>query len=365
MILLTWLYLFALFILSRAFGRLNIQQRSVDEPSLSVVVCAHDEEKNIRECLLHLAAQRYPAEKLEFIIVDDCSGDQTAPVVEEFIHHDHRFKFIRITERSKQFAPKKFAIDQAIRSATGDIILLTDADGRPGANWATSITSHFTAETDMVIGYAPYSGKPGLISRIFALEYLSHAAIAAATAAAGFPITCVGTNMAYRKKLYLDIDGFGQFKNYLSGDDDLFLMRVRETQKYGIRYVVDENSHVHNAPPQSWRQFFHQRIRYASKGFAYSRQMTAGLIIYFCYNLILLSALFIGLFDLKALFLILPILAIKVGGDFLFMRSASAALHDQRHLSLIPLTSLLHIPYVIVFGILGQIKQFRWAGERG
>ena len=46
------------------------------------------------------------------------------------------------------------------------------------------------------------------------------------------------------------------------------------------------------------------------------------------------------------------------------MKKAASLLNDSRHIKLIPLAGLMHIPYVVVFALLGQFKSFNWAGTK-
>jgi cellulose synthase/poly-beta-1,6-N-acetylglucosamine synthase-like glycosyltransferase len=218
----------------------------------------------------------------------------------------------------------------------------------------------------MVIGYAPYITSPPFdktVYRFLALEYLSHAAVAAATAGSGYPLTCVGTNMAYRQEVYLQLDGFGIYKNLHTGDDDLFLQRVREETDWIIKYNNNKDSHVSNAPPSNWKKFFHQRLRYASKGLLYSSKVSMILILFFVLNLLLLISPLLLLVQLKYFIAIMTILFIKAFTEYAFLSKATSVLEDHRHLSVFPIVFLLHIPYVFLFGLLSQIKSFEW-GER-
>jgi len=359
----TLIYLAVLWRLATGLQRLKSQKRNPDPIGVSVIVCAHNEERNIENCINHLKSQQFPAEKIEFILMDDRSSDNTAHLMQKAAEEDSRFKTFSITDRLPDFAPKKRAIDFGIREAKNEIILFTDADGRPGPQWAEEMTSIFTDEVDMVLGYAPYSIKPAthLIKKILALEYLSHASIAAATTGLHFPVTCVGTNMAYRKKVYLEVGGFGKFSNQISGDDDLFLTHVREQKRYRFAYATSAESHVYNNPPRLWSKFIHQRMRYASKGFKYPLKVTLALIVYFFYNLLLmlfsLGFLFLG----KFYYFILLIIGLKWLGEFLFMRLAGERLSDLRNINVFLFAALFHIPYVIIFAILGQFNFFKWA----
>src|SRR3569833_29524 len=52
--------------------------------SISVLIPARNEEKNIRICLDALARQSYPPDLFEVIVIDDHSSDSTAAIVKEF-----------------------------------------------------------------------------------------------------------------------------------------------------------------------------------------------------------------------------------------------------------------------------------------
>jgi cellulose synthase/poly-beta-1,6-N-acetylglucosamine synthase-like glycosyltransferase len=216
----------------------------------------------------------------------------------------------------------------------------------------------------MVIGYAPYSAEMDHVSfwsRLLSLEYLSHAAVAAASCGIGFPVTCVGTNMAYRKSVYEQLGGYGTFKNIHTGDDDLFLQRVREESNWKVIYSAGKNSHVYNAPPENWQKFFQQRIRYASKGFVYPLKVTFILALFYFLNLLLLLSPF---FLISCTNCILPFLAslfLKAVSDFSFLSSASKYLGDDRFIEVFPVALILHIPYVVFFGLFAQVLNFKWA----
>lgn len=358
------LYVFGLMYLRQGLNRLSYPRQFENFPFVSIVISAHNEEKNLPDCLRLLAEQSYPEHQIEFIMVNDRSNDKTQHLIENMILQDSRFRILTISDRLPEIAPKKRAIDSALKIAQGEIILLTDADGRPGRNWVKNMISYFSEDTDMVIGYAPYQVKPEghFIKKILSLEYLSHAVIAAASAGLGYPLTCVGTNMAYRKKLYEEAGGFAEFRAHLSGDDDLFLTRIREQKKYKIRYATAAETHVYNNPPQLWSKFFHQRMRYASKGFDYPFKVTAVLVLFFMFNLTLFLGLISWWNHTNLFFSAMIGLIIKSIFEFSFIRKGAKVLNDTRFLSFFPITALIHIPYVIIFASLGQLKLFRWKG---
>jgi cellulose synthase/poly-beta-1,6-N-acetylglucosamine synthase-like glycosyltransferase len=357
------LYLYVLYRYSMGLTQIRKQKRQDVIHRVSVIVCAHNEEANLPACLEKLALQNYPGNKVEFILVNDRSTDQTPQIIDAICKKNSQFKGIHIYDELEYFAPKKRAIDTAIGYSSGEIILLTDADGRPGSEWVSAMVSYYSEDVDMVLGYAPYDiiKKDPIPKKILALEYLSHASISAASAGAGYPITCVGTNMSYRKKVYLELKGFGPYKSIRSGDDDLFLTLVRESGQYKITYAPVADTHVHNRPPETWDQFFNQRIRYASKGFDYPFKVTFSLMMYYIFYLLIFAGFIIGLFKQAVFYNTLAVFLIKSLADILFMIKAGFLIEDRRFLHWMPVAELLHLPYVLTFGLLGQIKQYRWA----
>jgi len=343
-------------------------QDSATKPSVSIIISLHNEETNIPSLIQHLTMQKYPNDLLEIIFVDDRSEDKTYELLSKNHISNFSVKLLKIEETPSDFAPKKYAITQAVSQASGEILLFTDADGRPGPTWVSSMVSHFSPETGMVLGYAPYTTHHPFnktIFRILALEYLSHAAVSAASTGLNYPVTCVGTNLAYRKTVFQQLSGYGKFSAVHTGDDDLFLQRVREETDWEIRYATAENSHVFNAPPEKLSKFYDQRLRYASKGFIYPLKFKSILIFFYFYNLLYLISLVFMMINPSWFPVYLIALLIKYMIDYSFMHRAAKSLHDRRHLSMIPVTLMFHIPYVIYFGLVSQIQNFKWAGRKG
>jgi biofilm PGA synthesis N-glycosyltransferase PgaC len=357
-----------LLLLIKLFGGLKKKTiRNITKyPSLTIIVCLHNEENNLKDCIDCLLGQDYPQGSLEILLVNDRSDDHTPQIAMQFSNLYPHIQLITIQDRVPLFAPKKRAIDEAIKIAKGEIVLFTDADGRPGPNWAKMMASAFDSNIGMVIGYAPYSTDfpyDRLFHKVLALEYLSQAAIAAASAGINYPVTCVATNMAYRKQVYLELGGFGKYKSIDSGDDDLFLQRVRDETDWEIRYVSAKASHVYNAPPNRWKKFYHQRLRFASKGFYYPFKVFLCLLSIFILNFLIFLLPFLYFFVNINLYPFIAGLIIKVTADFIFIKQASQYLNDRRFLHFFPVTFILHVPYIVYFGIMGQIQKYNW-GEK-
>ncbi len=90
------------------------------QPSISVLIAAFNESAVIRQKLQNTLELEYPADRLEVIVVSDCSDDDTDEIVRSF---GPRVKLVRLAERSG----KQVALNRAAEIAKGEVLLFTDA----------------------------------------------------------------------------------------------------------------------------------------------------------------------------------------------------------------------------------------------
>jgi cellulose synthase/poly-beta-1,6-N-acetylglucosamine synthase-like glycosyltransferase len=100
------------------------------EPTVSLVVAAHNEETVIERRLANLLALDYPPEKLEIVVASDASTDRTDDLVEAIEREHNRVRLLRCPRGGKVAAQNR-----AVRSTSGDILAFTDANAqwRPDA----------------------------------------------------------------------------------------------------------------------------------------------------------------------------------------------------------------------------------------
>ncbi|MCJ7813017.1 glycosyltransferase, partial [bacterium] len=354
--LLTLFYCVILTWLSYGLSRLR-EGRNQSQPSVSIIIAARNEEKNIAGCLNALSKQSYPAEKYEIIIVDDRSQDKTTAIVKEAMKRDSHIRLIEIRETKPFTSPKKWAIDQGISQANGEIILTTDADCIVQTKWIETMIRHFEEQVGLVAGYSPLDqgNSQSLFHRFVELDALALAAVAAGSFGVGFPLTCTGRNLAYRKSAYQQISGFHTIRNVISGDDDLLLHKMKKKTEWEMRYAVKKQSMVSSAPPKNFMTFFHQRIRHASKSRYYDNTMKTGLIAVYLFNF---SILVLVLSKFWLLFFV--IVGIKSCFEFFLLFKAARLFQQRRLLLYYPPAAILHIVYVIIFGVWGQFGKFKW-----
>jgi succinoglycan biosynthesis protein ExoA len=96
-----------------------------DLPLVSIIIPMRNEASSIAELLDGVLGQDYPAERLEVLVVDGASTDDSAPVVERYATHDRR---VRLLSNPRRIVPT--ALNIAIRAARGEIICRIDGHTR-------------------------------------------------------------------------------------------------------------------------------------------------------------------------------------------------------------------------------------------
>ena len=332
---------------------------STAQPFVSVVVAARNEEEHIQALLKSLVDQNYPKDLYEIIIIDDESTDSTAGLVREF--GKDRICLFTTENRDQVLSPKKNAINLGIEKSKGEIILLTDADCRPPSGWISGIIELFTPDVGMVVGFSPCE-LPALHSvsgSLLALESLSLAVVAAGTAGWGYAATCNGRNLAYRKKVYHQVGGFEKISQFVSGDDDMLLKLVQQTE-WKIRYAYHHSLAVPTTLVNSLKHFAHQRLRHASKGFHYESKKVVGLVAVYLYNVFVFLSLPIALLTRMSLWTPVVMIGLKSFFEFLVLFRFASKMQRLKYLWSFPLAELLHVPYVVMFGAAGPFKKFKW-----
>lgn len=104
--------------------RLNIAESY--EPTVSIIIPAHNEESVIESKLKNLINLEYPKDKLEIIISSDNSSDSTNIKVKNFIidNKEENIKLYKVKERKG----KTNAQNEAVRICKGEIIVFSDAN---------------------------------------------------------------------------------------------------------------------------------------------------------------------------------------------------------------------------------------------
>lgn len=249
-LILLWYYIF--YFARLAFYKEKLPATS-NQPPVSIVICAKNEDHNLPEFLPLILSQDYP--EYEVVVVNDCSWDNTPDVLREFEKKHTRLKVITIKEDVKHHHGKKFALMVGIKGAAHEHLLLTDGDCKVLSDqWIKQMMSKFSPEKEIVLGYSKYEKLPGFLNKLIrfdtfhiALQYLSFSM-------AGNPYMGVGRNLAYKKSSFFNNKGFASHYHIESGDDDLFINEI----------ATDKNTAVELSP----ESFTESRVKKDFKGWA-------------------------------------------------------------------------------------------------
>ena len=122
-------------------------------PTATIIVAARNEEEKILRTLQSLDKLEYPEGKLQIMIVDDQSTDSVLEKLLMILLQDKpRFQKITTEEHHTKLIGKMRALAYAIKEATGEIILTTDADCEVKPLWVKTICSHYEKDVALVSG---------------------------------------------------------------------------------------------------------------------------------------------------------------------------------------------------------------------
>jgi len=126
--------------------------------AVSVIVPAHNEEKVISEKLRNVLDLNYPKDMLDIVVVDDGSTDGTSKLAEDYMGWG--VKIIR--QESRQGKPS--AINLGLKYASGDVILITDANSFFEKNAVMKLVRNFSDLTVGGVGgrYEPHTEMQGI-----------------------------------------------------------------------------------------------------------------------------------------------------------------------------------------------------------
>lgn len=92
---------------------------------VSLIIPCRNEEKYIGRCLNSIIDNNYPKDKIEILVVDGMSEDETRKILERYIE---KYPFIRLLENPKRYTP--FALNLGVKEAKGEIIIIGGAHAK-------------------------------------------------------------------------------------------------------------------------------------------------------------------------------------------------------------------------------------------
>lgn len=329
--------------------------------SVSVIIPARDEEKNISVLLQALQAQTYPKEFFEIIVVDDHSTDLTGEIVRGFAG----VTLLQLEENAINSYKKK-AIEKGIAVARGHLIITTDADCIPCSAWLQTLVS-FKQQTHAAFIVAPvvFDCNSEMVQVFQTMDFMVLQGITGASVYKKSHSMCNGANLAYERKLFYEVNGFTGIDHIASGDDMLLMHKIAKKYPDGIQYLKSMDAIVSTKPMESWASFFNQRIRWASKAMHYTdKRIFWVLLLVYLFNLFFLVLLIAGYWNHFYLLYFVIAWILKTAVELPFFYSIAGFFSKQWTVKWFFFFQPVHILYTLISGLFGQVGKYEWKGRR-
>ena len=330
---------------------------------VTVIIPVRNEAENIGHLLDDLNKQTYT--NFEVIVADDSSTDQTLAILQQYAQTaNFTLRPLPLSDE-RTASPKKRAISQSIALANGELIVTTDGDCRVGPDWLATIAAfHQKTGAKLISGPVTFTTESSVFDSLQTVEFASLIGSGACTLALGWPTMCNGANLCYVKEVFAEVGGFSGVDHLASGDDEFLMHKIAARYPDGVRFLKNVSAIVRTQPHKSWRAFYNQRKRWASKWRAYESWLPSALAVFiFLNNAAPVVAVTAWLFGLVQGNVVLVVVGLKVVPEFLFLRQVLVFLQKKSSVNIIPLTQLLYPFYVVFFGLAAQGKGYQWKGR--
>lgn len=351
-------YLRYIFLFYKGLDR-EYQNFREDEPFVSVIVAARNEEQTLPGLLPLLIEQNYDTDKYEIIIADDQSTDKTAQIVRDAMESCDNLHLLSVEPPQPGVSRKKNALAQAVEKSQGEIILATDADCKVKPSWIKTMVKYFSENVGFVAGLSltQPAGSANLVETFEFFDMVVLFTAAAGAIGVDKPFSCSGQNLAYTREAFDEVNGYKKVKNHQSGDDVL-LMQLIQNAGHKIRFAFDERAYNSTVSEKNLVKFLNQRIRWASNEKPQSKlnkEFFFYLVDVFLLNLLLVVTLFIEPSLFFIFFIIKAIFEI-----FLLNKGRKTFSLGSRVMWLYPIWAIFNPIYIILTAIGEKLHLFRW-----
>ncbi|MDR1992299.1 MAG: glycosyltransferase family 2 protein [Nitrososphaerota archaeon] len=227
-----------------------------DLPTFSIIVPTKNEETVIYRCLNGIMNIDYPKEKLQIIVIDGNSADNTSNICNE-IKQQYPENITVIREQTTHGKPT--ALNIALTYATGDIVGVFDADSLPEKNVLLKVASYFTDKQITAIQGMTTSinAKNNLLTRVISSEEKAwFQMLMSGREKMHLFVPLNGSCQFIRHNILTEMGGWNE--NSLTEDVELALRLVEKN--HFVKYAPDVCSGQET--PNALKSLFKQRVRW-------------------------------------------------------------------------------------------------------
>jgi len=226
-------------------------EKGKNEHRVSILIPARDEEKVIFHTLKRLTELNYG--NYEVIVIDDGSNDRTGIIADEFSSKHKNFKVVRIPSEHPEHGKAK-AVNEGVKIAQGDIILILDADNLVDPNYLEKALKPFADSSVAGVQTAidAYNTHKNVCTFIAGNELLFTNILMKYF----LPGRSFGCGFLIRRKV---LEKIPPLRSYTVSEDEQMTASIK---KEGSKLVYCTDAVVHEHVPESFRHMFKQRKRW-------------------------------------------------------------------------------------------------------
>ena len=359
-------YFIFLILLIRAWNGLKEPENlKTDYPSITVLIPIRNEILNLSRLIQCLENQTYPPEFFEVIFIDDNSEDSSYDYLKDYSKTSKiNVRVYRLEADDNRISHKKAAISYGITRSTGDYILLTDGDVFFSRYWIRRFADVFQRTDSKFISGPVVMEGGSFMDEIQSLEFSSLIGAGAAAIYYNNPVLCNGANLAFKKEVFIEVNGYEGYEKIISGDDEFLMYKISKFYPSKIFFLKSSKAIVHVQPESSINEFYHQRRRWSGKWRKHPNPLSKVLALYiFMVHLSFLLLFILCILKLVPVYTVILLLTIKLLLEFVYFKQMY--LFFIKKLKILPflLSSLAYPVYAVTFGILSNMGGYKWKGR--
>jgi cellulose synthase/poly-beta-1,6-N-acetylglucosamine synthase-like glycosyltransferase len=228
-------------------------------PFVSILIAARNEEDTIVSCLEAINKLDYPKDKLEVLIGDDRSEDETAALVHHYCMKVNHFRLVTVVNTLGHARGKANVLAHLAKEAKGELFCITDADIQVPKHWIQGLLSKYKSGIGIVSGVTMIETNT-LFSKLQCLEWLFAFGMVKTVSDMGIPVTAVGNNMLISRQAYESTGGYGKIPFSITEDFELFRQALKKGWKY--RNLFNQETLAVSKASPSLKDLLRQRKRW-------------------------------------------------------------------------------------------------------
>jgi cellulose synthase/poly-beta-1,6-N-acetylglucosamine synthase-like glycosyltransferase len=233
---------------------------TINLPTVSILIPARNEGMVIEATVRRMIGLDYPADKCQIIVINDGSTDNTGEIVRLISRQHYNVTLLDVPE-DRCGRGKGAALNFAMKSVTGDVVAVYDADNIPHRDSLKNLIYHLNADPRLaaVTGkFRAYNRGRNLLTRMINIEGISFQWIVQAGRWFFLKISLLpGTNFVIRKAVINEVGGWDE--EALTEDTELTFRLYQ--RGYIVKFVP--NAVTEEQEPEKLSTWIRQRIRWA------------------------------------------------------------------------------------------------------